>query len=88
MVGSGQLMGLQKGMREKSLMLAPHEGINRIDLKYDKRCIKYMRLYTTVGASETIGAAVTAPSTKMAVALPLNSTWQLLAFRGTQQDGM
>jgi hypothetical protein len=46
-----------------------------------------MRLYTTVGASETIGAAVTAPSTKMAVVLPVNSTWQLLAFRGTQQDG-
>jgi hypothetical protein len=46
-----------------------------------------MRLYTTVGASETIGAAVTAPSTKMAVVLPVNSTWQLLAFRGTQEDG-
>jgi hypothetical protein len=35
--GSGQLLGLQKGMKERSLLLAGHEGINRIDLKYDKR---------------------------------------------------
>lgn len=36
-LGTGQLLGLQKGAREKSMTLAPHEGINRVDVEYDRR---------------------------------------------------
>lgn len=51
------------------------------------RCIKYIRWYTNVGASETVGAAMAAPSTKMAVVLPTDSKWSLVSFRGTTVEG-